>query len=154
MCSVINLLKQKNVFAGVQASSKKELLNFLISSFRGDVSEIELRAIKEVVFQREKRLSTGVGKGLAIPHGKSEEIKMNHAAFAVLDSPIAYNAFDGEPVSVVFLFAGPDKEYRSHAKILASIARLLNNALFRKKVTARQTSAELYLTLQEYGKMN
>jgi mannitol/fructose-specific phosphotransferase system IIA component (Ntr-type) len=146
------MLKQKNVFAGVQADSKKELLNLLISSFRDDVSEKELQAIKKVVFQREKKLSTGVGKGLAIPHGKSEKIKMNHAALAVLDSPIAYKAFDGEPVSIVFLFTGPEKEPRSHAKILASIARLLNNELFRKKVTARQTSAELYLALQEYEK--
>lgn len=99
-------------------------------------------------------MSSGIGKGLALPHGKSNKIKENHAAFATLSPPVAFNAIDNKPVSIVFLFAGPDTEHRSHSKILGSIARLLNDEVFQKEIKSRQTATELFFLLKDHAKFN
>jgi fructose-specific phosphotransferase system IIA component len=149
MYTVSNLLKERNIFTNLTVRDKKELLDLLISSFKDDVSAEELQAIKKAVFQREKLMTTGIGKGLAIPHGKSSEITENRAAFAVLKRPVNYGAFDGKPVSIVFLFAGPDAEKRSHVKILRQISRLMNDKAFFSKAGEQATAAELLILLRE-----
>lgn len=88
-------------------------------------------------------MSTGVGKGLAIPHGKAAEISENYVAFALLETPIDYGAVDGEPVSMVFLLAGPSSNSSQHIKLLSRISRLMNNNQFRERLKECETAKEI-----------
>jgi fructose-specific phosphotransferase system IIA component len=143
MTSIISLLDQKHVFAKLEAKDKNEILTTLVSSFKGDVETEELDAIKHAVLEREKIMSTGVGKGLAIPHGKAPGISDNHVAFALLDEPVDYQSIDGEPVSMIFLLAGPSSSNSLHIKMLSRISRMMNNNTFREKLKACDSSEEI-----------
>ena len=141
--NIISLLDSSTVIPDLKASSKKEVLNELISSLSSKVDSEELETIREAVFEREKIMSTGVGKGLAIPHGKASGIKDNYAAFALLDSPVEYEAIDGQPVSMVFLLVGPQSSNSFHIKMLSRISRLMNNSEFRMELNECKTADEI-----------
>ncbi len=143
MTSIISLLDEKHIFAHLEANSKNEILETLISSFEQQVGVEELNAIRKAVLEREEIMSTGVGKGLAIPHGKAAEISENYVAFALLETPIDYGAVDGEPVSMVFLLAGPSSNSSQHIKLLSRISRLMNNNQFRERLKECETAKEI-----------
>lgn len=141
--NIVSLLDKSTVIPDLKASSKKEVLNELISSLSSKVDSDELDAIQQAVFEREKIMSTGVGKGLAIPHGKASGIKDNYAAFALLDSPVEYEAIDGQPVTMVFLLVGPQSSNSFHIKMLSRISRLMNNSEFRTELNDCETAEEI-----------
>lgn len=138
-----SLLDEQTVLTGLEVENKKEVLNRLISSLSSRVDERELENIRTAVFEREEIMSTGVGKMLAIPHGKAPGISKNYAAFALLKKPVDYDAIDGKPVSLVFLLAGPQSGNSLHIKMLSRISRLLNNNEFRQKLEACTTAEEI-----------
>lgn len=141
--NIISLLNEQTVLPDLEVSSKKEALDELISSFSDRVDEQEIEAIRKAVFDREDIMSTGVGKGLAIPHGKADGIKDNYAAFALLQNPIDYEAIDGEPVNMIFLLVGPQSSNRFHIKMLSRISRLMNNNSFREKLMDSSSAREI-----------
>lgn len=141
--NIISLLDSSTVIPDLKASSKEEVLNELISSLSSKVGKEELEAIQRAVFEREKIMSTGVGKGLAIPHGKASGIKDNYAAFALLSSPVEYEAIDGQPVTMVFLLVGPQSSNSFHIKMLSRISRLMNNSEFRMELNDCKTAEEI-----------
>lgn len=141
--NIVGLLDKSTVIPDLKASSKKEVLNELISSLASKVDGEELDAIHRAVFEREKIMSTGVGKGLAIPHGKASGIRDNYAAFALLDSPVEYEAIDGQPVTMVFLLVGPQSSNSFHIKMLSRISRLMNNSEFRMELNDCQSAEEI-----------
>lgn len=150
--NIISLLDSTTVLPDLKASSKKEVLNELISSLSSKVSDEELDAIRKAVFEREEIMSTGVGKGLAIPHGKAGEITDNYAAFASLSTPVDYNAIDGEPVRMVFLLVGPKSSNSFHIKMLSRISRLMNNSEFRKELNECTTAEEILTVFEKEEK--
>jgi len=150
MSSVTSLLNEKRVFVNLHAENKQQVLNTLILSFRDEVSDEELKAIREAVFTREKIMSTGVGKGLAIPHGKAEGVTKHYGAFAVLETPIDYDSVDNSPVSIIFMLTGPKSGNRSHIKMLSRISRLMNKDSFREQLKNNNSSIEILNLLQKY----
>lgn len=147
--NIISLLNIDTVLPDLEASNKEEVLDELISLFSDKVSEEELVAIREAVFEREAIMSTGVGKGLAIPHGKASGISDNYAAFGLLKSPVDYEAVDGEPVSMVFLLAGPQSSNSFHIKMLSRISRLMNNSEFRDKLHECTSAEDIIKVFEE-----
>lgn len=143
MDTIIGLLGEHNVFTNLKASKKEDVLKVLIESFKEDVEPEELDAIKEAVLEREKIMSTGVGKGLAIPHGKVKGIRTNFAAFASLELSIDYQSIDGQPVDLVFLLVGPHSSNSLHIKMLSRISRLMNNDSLREKLSKCNSSKEI-----------
>lgn len=141
--NIISLLNEQTVLPDLEVSNKKEALDELISSFSDRVDEQEIETIRKAVFDREDIMSTGVGKGLAIPHGKADGIKDNYAAFALLQNPIDYEAIDGEPVNMIFLLVGPQSSNRFHIKMLSRISRLMNNNSFREKLMDSSSAREI-----------
>ncbi|MDZ7692913.1 MAG: PTS sugar transporter subunit IIA [Balneolaceae bacterium] len=140
---IISLLQTDNVIPNLEATDKEEVLNKLIDSLGSEVDERELETIREAVLEREKIMSTGVGKGLAIPHGKAEGINDNYAAFAILKEPIDYKAVDEEPVKLVFLLVGPQSSNSMHIKMLSRISRLMNNTEFRERLADCETAEQI-----------
>lgn len=136
---VCNLLNNTNVLPNLIAKDKKEVINKLIETLSGKVDETVLANVRKAVFEREEIMSTGVGKGLAIPHGKAKGLNENYAAFAILSQPVPYDSIDEQPVKMIFLLVGPESNNSSHIKMLSRISRLMNNAEFRIALSQCQT---------------
>ena len=139
--NIFSLLDPQSVLPNLEVNNKAEILQRLVSSLEGKVSAEESEKILEAVKEREEIMSTGVGKGLAIPHGKTAAIEQTYAAFAVLKEPVEYEAIDHKPVKMVFLLAGPQSSNSLHIKMLSRISRLMNNSDFRNRLL-ECTSAE------------
>lgn len=142
--NIYSLLDNSTILAGLNVKTKEELLNEMIDALAGDVTEEQLHEIRKSVFEREEIMSTGVGKSLAIPHGKVKSIEKNYASFAILKNPIDYDSIDGEPVKMVFLLAGPESKNSTHIKLLSRISRLMNSTAFREALAMCETSEEIY----------
>jgi fructose-specific phosphotransferase system IIA component len=147
--NIFSLLTPETVLPNLEANDKAEVLDKLVTSLRGKVSNNELEKIREAVFERERIMSTGVGKGLAIPHGKAAGIEQTYAAFAILKDPVNYQAIDDEPVSMVFLLVGPQASNSLHIKMLSRISRLMNNRDFRDRLLECTSAEEIIEQFKE-----
>ena len=147
--NIYTLLDSGTILANLNVSSKEELLNKMIDAFADSVTTDQLEEIRTSVFEREKIMSTGVGKQLAIPHGKVKSIEKHYASFAILTNPIDYNSIDDEPVSMVFLLAGPESKNTTHIKLLSRISRLMNSSAFREALFECNVSEEIYKAFHE-----
>src|SRR5918996_931780 len=105
------------------------------------------RAIFEILLQREKLGSTGVGNGIAIPHGKLPKLGKLFGLFARLDRPIDFEALDGQPVDLIFLLLAPEGAGADHLKALARIARLLRDPEVARKLRDSRDVDALYAVL-------
>ena len=141
--NIYSLLSKDTVVAGLNVENKEELLNSLVDLLKGQVEESQLESIRNAVFEREEIMSTGVGKGLAIPHGKSSDISESYASFAILDEPVEFGSIDDQLVDLVFLLVGPESKNSVHIKLLSRISRLLNSSSFRNKLSGSQTGEEI-----------
>lgn len=150
--NIYSLLDPTSISAGLKADDKKDLINELVDLLEPKVNQKQLENIRESVFDREKIMSTGVGKQLAIPHGKCSSIDEILASFAILDKPIEFNSIDNEPVKIVFLLVGPESKCNSHIKLLSRISRLMNSSSFREKLLNCQSADEIYETFQKEEK--
>lgn len=142
--NIYSLLDSSAILADLEVKNKEDLLNKMVDSLRERVSPDQLEKIRSSVFEREGIMSTGVGKNLAIPHGKTKSIEQNYASFAILHKPVDYDSIDGEPVKMVFLLAGPDSKNSTHIKLLSRISRLMNSSTFRENLSACSTEQEIY----------
>jgi PTS system nitrogen regulatory IIA component len=105
------------------------------------------RAILEILLQREKLGSTGVGNGVAIPHGKLPKLSKVTGVFARLERPIDYEALDGQPVDLIFLLLAPEGAGADHLKALARAARLLRDPEIARKLRESSDAEALYAVL-------
>jgi fructose-specific phosphotransferase system IIA component len=131
---VHELLSIKYVLTEFKSENKNDVINELVDLLKGDERIIDLEEVRKCVFEREEKMSTGVGKGFAIPHGKTNSVNDILAAFGKSERPIEYNSLDGEPVHLVFLLIGKENLVAKHSKLLSRISRLMNNEEFRKKL--------------------
>ncbi|OGU66743.1 MAG: PTS sugar transporter subunit IIA [Ignavibacteria bacterium RBG_16_36_9] len=143
---VYELLETKNILTEFKSENKNDVINELVDLLNGDERVIDLEEIKKCVFEREEKMSTGVGKGFAIPHGKTNSVNDILAAFGKSETPIEYNSLDGEPVHLVFLLVGKETLLAKHIKLLSRISRLMNNEEFRKKLIEAE-SKELIMKI-------
>ena len=115
----------------------------------GSAIDEELENIRTAVFEREAIMSTGVGKGLAIPHGKVKNLARTLASFAILQNPIDYKAIDDVPVNMVFLMVAPEAQNSVHIKLLSRISRMLNNQDFRDRLEQAGDKDKIVEVFQE-----
>ena len=140
---VSELLTEKFVIADLTGESKEDVINQLVDLFKGDTRVTDLEKVRTAVLEREKIMSTGVGKGFAIPHGKTAAVKEIIAAFGKTNNEIEYQALDGKPVHIVFLLVGKDNLVSTHIKLLSRISRMMNKDSFRNQLLAANTSEEI-----------
>jgi fructose PTS system EIIBC or EIIC component len=125
------------------AKDKTEAINKMVDLANQSGKILDLEKVRTIVFEREKLVSTGVGKGFAIPHGKSDDIKDIVAAFGILSEPIDFDSIDSEKVVFIFLLVGKDSMLNTHIKLLSRISRLMNKDEFRKSLLEAKSKAEL-----------
>lgn len=143
-----DLIKPEGVISALKAKSKKQVLHEL-SHKAAELTGVDERAIFETLLQRERLGSTGLGRGIAIPHGKPPGLKHITCIFARLETPIDFEATDGEPVELVFLLLAPAEAGADHLKALARISRLLRDPLAIEKLKASRDRAALHAVLTE-----
>lgn len=129
--SISGLLRADRVRVGLNVGSKTEAIDHVLKLLRGAPQIIDFEQLREDVHAREAVMSTGVGKGLALPHARSTAVLETLVAFAVTKAPLEFNAHDGEPVRLIFLMVGPEAERAEHVRLLGRISRLMAKDSFR-----------------------
>ena len=143
-----DLLTPRGVIPCLKAKNKKQALQEL-SKKAADLTKLDARQIFETLLQRERLGSTGVGRGIAIPHGKLKGLKRIVGLFARLPEAVDFEAVDGEKVDIVFLLLAPEGAGADHLKALARISRLLREGSAVEKLRACKDAAALYAVLTE-----
>ncbi|MEM0909213.1 MAG: PTS IIA-like nitrogen regulatory protein PtsN [Pseudomonadota bacterium] len=134
------------VLLGVDSHSKKHLIQD-VSALAAKITKLPERAIFDTLLKRERLGSTGVGNGVAIPHGKLVELSAITGIFVRLAEPINFDALDDEPVDLVFALLAPEDAGADHLKALAKIARILRTPQMAEDLRKADTPAEVYQLL-------
>ncbi len=140
---ISDILSEKVIATGLVATDKFDAIDKMVELASTSGNMINKANVKECVLEREKLVSTGVGKGFAIPHGKTDDIKDIVAAFAVLRDPIDFDSIDLEPVKYLFLVIGKESLLNAHIKLLSRISRLMNKEEFRERLDEAKNPAEV-----------
>ncbi|HAI58363.1 MAG TPA: PTS sugar transporter subunit IIA [Xanthomonadaceae bacterium] len=146
---LLDLLAPARVHAGAKASSKKRLLELLAQRLADGDAERE-RALFDSLCQRERLGSTGLGHGVAIPHGRSASISVATGAVLRLSEPVDFGAGDGEPVDLLFALAVPEHFTQQHLVLLAQLAEMFADEDFRARLRTAPDSEALYHLLADW----
>jgi fructose-specific phosphotransferase system IIA component len=140
---ISDILTEHLVKTDLPGDSKEQILDLMIDLVSASPKVLDKKKVHDAIFEREKIMSTGVGNGFAIPHGKTDAVSDMVAAFAVTERPIDYQSLDEKPVRLVFLLVGKDSMVGPHIKLLSRISRLMNKDDFRKRLLEVKTSKEI-----------
>lgn len=143
-----DLITPYGILPSLKVGNKKQVLQDL-ASHAARLTGLDEREIYNTLLQRERLGSTGVGNGIAIPHGKMTALDHIVGLFARLDSPVDFEAIDDQPVDLIFLLLAPEGAGADHLRALARISRLLREPGAVEKLRSSQDAAALYSVLTE-----
>jgi PTS system nitrogen regulatory IIA component len=142
----IDLVAPNAIIPALKVNGKKQALQE-IATRAAELTGQSERAIFEILLQREKLGSTGVGNGVAIPHGKLPKLNKVFGLFARLDRAVDFEALDGQPVDLIFLLLAPEGAGADHLKALARVARLLRDPEVARKLRESRDADAIYAVL-------
>jgi mannitol/fructose-specific phosphotransferase system IIA component (Ntr-type) len=143
------LLDPERVRIGLSGTEKSEVIDALIDVLAGEDAIDNLEAVRRAIFEREKKMSTGVGKGLGLPHAKTPAATETVAAFATTEEPVDFGAVDDVPVRLLLLLVGPEEHKSQHVKILGRISRLVSRDALRERLVEAESPETVLETLRE-----
>jgi len=141
-----DLVAANAIIPALKVNSKKQAIQELAAKAAQLTGQGE-RAIFDVLMQREKLGSTGVGNGIAIPHGKLPNLNKLFGLFARLDRPVEFETLDGLPVDLIFVLLAPETAGADHLKALARVARLLRDPDVARKLRQSRDAEAIYAVL-------
>jgi len=141
---ISEILTQEFIISDMQSDSKDAAITELLNLFKDDARVKDMELVQNAVFERESIMSTGVGKGFAIPHAKTNAINDIIVAFGKLKEPIDFKSLDEQPVSFIFLLVGKESHVGPHIKLLSRISRMMNKDEFRDSLLSASTSEDIY----------
>lgn len=145
---ISDLLNEQGVVPMLKVGSKKQALQELAHRAAA-ITGLEERRIFDVLLERERLGTTGVGRGIAIPHGKLGELEKLHGLFARLAGAIDFDAIDDEPVDLIFMLLAPESAGADHLKALARISRLLRDQAVCAKLRSLDQAETIYAVLTD-----
>lgn len=145
---MIELITPASIIANLRASSKKQALQELARK-AADLTGQHERMIFDVLLERERLGTTGVGQGIAIPHGKLASLDRVYGLFARLERPIDFDAIDEQPVDLMFLLLAPEQAGADHLKALARVSRLLRDNAMCEKLRGSNSADAIYALLTQ-----
>jgi nitrogen PTS system EIIA component len=148
MMEIDELLTPDSVIPRLRATSKKQALQELAKR-AAEVTGLPERAIFDVLLERERLGTTGVGNGIAIPHGKLPGLSRLYGLFARLEHPVDFDSIDEQPVDLIFLLLAPEAAGADHLKALARVSRLLRDRVICEKLRGADHPYALYALLRE-----
>jgi len=145
---ITDMMKPGYVLEELQAKTKRDVLAELSSVFLRDL-KVDAEEMVSILLEREKLGSTGIGDGIAIPHGKMSALQDLVVAFGRSRKGIDFNAMDGKPVHLFFLLMAPENSAGLHLKALAKISRMLKDGAFRKRLLEADSREKLLQAIAE-----
>jgi nitrogen PTS system EIIA component len=146
--NIADIVKAGSVLSPLHVQNKKQLLTEIANALAATAG-VEARPVFEALLQREKLGSTGLGQGIAIPHGRIAGLNRVHGVFARLSHAIAFEATDGEPVDLVFALASPPQSGADHLTALARVSRLLRDPITLAKLRGTESPDGVYAILTQ-----
>ncbi|MCU0843418.1 MAG: PTS sugar transporter subunit IIA [Spirochaetes bacterium] len=145
-------LKKSNIIIGSQSKTRWDLIQEMLElAVRNkDVREEDSEAVKKALVEREKSMSTGIGKGVAIPHCTSARVEDIIIVLSLCENGIDFDAIDNLPVKIAILLLVPKNKLTQHIKTLANIARIMNNDVIREELLAQKTADTVLRTIKKY----
>jgi mannitol/fructose-specific phosphotransferase system IIA component (Ntr-type) len=110
---------------------------------------VQLEEVLSAVLERERQFPTGIGYGVAVPHGKTAALTAVGAVAGTTPQPVAYETIDGEPVRIFFMLAGPESQAGAHVKAISRISRLVRHELVRVRLLEAATPEQFHRVLAE-----
>jgi len=146
---IMELLSPKSIIADLKAADKKSAIVELVDVLKNTGKVKESAEIIEVVLEREKLGSTGIGQGVAIPHGKTGAISEQSGVLGISKKGIEFNSLDGELVNIIFLLVGPVEVAGQHLKALSRISRLFKDKFLRQAIKEAANVDEIIKIIQQ-----
>ncbi len=149
---ITDLLSEKAIELNVKAKDKNDIINKMAELMLKTGRITDVNEYKELVFKREEEGSTGVGEGIAIPHGKGNCVTEPGLVAMVVPEGVEYNALDGKPVNLLFMIAAPDTNSNVHLDVLSRLSTILMDADFKNKLISAKSKKEFLEIINETEK--
>jgi len=146
---ILDILDKRMIVSNLTSSDKVGVLRDLVRVLAQVEKEVDGERMLEILLERESLGSTGIGEGVAIPHGKSKDVKRLLASFGRSLPGIDFQSMDGKPAHLFFLLVAPENSAGIHLKALARISRLMKDQTFRKRLMGANSSEEIYALFSE-----
>lgn len=150
---ILDFLSVEAIKMTLESKTKKDVIKELVDQLVKTGKVSDKKKMVQTLMEREELGSTGIGQGIAIPHGKSDTVSDLAAAFGISPDGIAFDSLDGEPVNIFFLLVAPEGAAGAHLKALARISSLLKDKYFRKSLLAAKKPEEVIKIIQEEEKL-
>ncbi|TAL70644.1 MAG: PTS sugar transporter subunit IIA [Bacteroidetes bacterium] len=132
-----------SIETNIEVQDKNELLSKMVDLAYKSGKVINKNEALKDIHEREKLMSTGIGKGIALPHAKTNSVEDTVGSFVILKKPVDFESLDGEPVSIVFLLLGRESNVGLHLRILSKISRILNNDEYKITIGGLKSGQEV-----------
>jgi PTS system nitrogen regulatory IIA component len=143
---ILDSLKEESIIAELNATDKKGVLEKLTGAV-AKTSGVGQEEMIRVLLERERLGSTGIGGGIAIPHGKLESLESMLVGFGRSHKGVDFEALDGKPAHIFFLLMAPENSTGAHLRMLARISRLLKDSTFKERLMTAADRRELYMVI-------
>lgn len=150
MMKISDILSVSSISLNCVFEEKNELLNALIELATNSNRIIDVELVSKAVFEREDVMSTGVGKGIAIPHAKTESIRSTIAALVTLEEGIDYKSLDKKPVNIAILLLSEPVNIGNHLRLLSQISKLLNNESLRERIIDAKSNEQVLEIINKF----
>jgi len=142
--NLMDILEPECIIAPLQSIEKQDVINELIDQLDAQGQVSDAQSLKDAVWSREQTRTTGIGHGLAIPHGKCASLKGQALAIGKPAEPIDFEAIDGQPVHLIVLLASPPDKTKDHIEALAHISRMMNDSGFREDIYNSSSPEDIF----------
>ncbi|MBB42740.1 MAG: PTS IIA-like nitrogen-regulatory protein PtsN [Rhodospirillaceae bacterium] len=150
---LVDFITPESIVLNLKATSKKLVLEEL-AKHAAQLTGLHERVIFDVLLERERLGTTGVGRSVAIPHGKLPDLKKLCGMFARLNRPVNFDSVDDQPVDIIFLLLAPESAGADHLKALARVSRLLRDTSRCERLRTAKDGKGIYRTLTEIPRTN
>jgi len=146
---IMDFLCPETITVDLKAQDKKSAINELAEMLHKTKKTKKVAEVVEAVLEREKLGSTGIGQGVAIPHGKTNAVSEQIGVLGISQKGVDFHSLDGEPVYLIFLLVGPAEIAGQHLKALARISRLFKDKFFRQALREAKSTEEIVKIIQQ-----
>ncbi len=147
--NILDILSPNTLKVPLESTDKHSAIDELVDLLHDSGVIKDPVTLKKVVWEREQQRSTGIGEGLAIPHGKANGMSELAMAIGIPAEPFDYGSVDGKPVCMLVLLASPPEKTADHIQALGKISRLMGNEAFRRAAYGAETAEALYTLFKE-----
>ena len=139
---ITDVLNTSSVAVHQNLATKNAALHFMVDMLRERGGIADADKVEALILERENIMSTGVGKGFAFPHAKTDAVMQPIGALITLDEPVEYQALDNKPVNIIFMLLGQESAVGTHLRLLSRVSRLMNSDDFRERLLSAGSASE------------